>query len=98
VINIASVVGLSGERREVARSGDFVARLEAMLGGYAAPEDEPPPSLRDARDLLERVYLSVVLTRTNGNVTQAAKLAGRNRTDFYDLLRRHALTAESRRA
>lgn len=91
-------VGLSGEKREVARSGDFVARLEAMLGGYAAPEDEPPPSLRDARDLLERVYLSVVLTRTNGNVTQAAKLAGRNRTDFYDLLRRHALTAESRLA
>jgi two-component system response regulator GlrR len=41
------------------------------------------------RDASERAYLDMVLQRSNGNVSAAAKLAGRNRTDFYDLMRRH---------
>jgi two-component system response regulator GlrR len=32
-----------------------------------------------------------ILKITGGNVTQAARLAGRNRTEFYRLLERHAL-------
>jgi two-component system response regulator GlrR len=32
-----------------------------------------------------------LLQITRGNVTQAAKLAGRNRTDFYKLLNRHGV-------
>jgi two-component system response regulator GlrR len=35
-----------------------------------------------------------LLQITRGNVTQAAKLAGRNRTDFYKLLARHGLQSE----
>ena len=31
---------------------------------------------------------------TGGNVSQAARLAKRNRTDFYKLLARHQLTPE----
>lgn len=49
----------------------------------------PLPTLKDARDAFERAYLVEVLRRANGNVTAAAQAAGRNRTDFYDLLRRH---------
>lgn len=30
---------------------------------------------------------------TEGNVTRAAELAGRNRTDFYKLLKKHELSA-----
>ena len=30
---------------------------------------------------------------TKGNVTQAARMAGRNRTEFYKLLSRHGLDA-----
>jgi two-component system response regulator GlrR len=37
----------------------------------------------------ERGYLTQLLKMTNGNVAQAAKLARRNRTDFYALLARH---------
>ncbi len=51
----------------------------------------PLPSLKDARDAFERAYIAEVLRRANGNVTAAARVAGRNRTDFYDLLRRHGL-------
>ncbi len=50
------------------------------------------PTLREARDAFERAYLEAVLERAGGNVTQAAKMAGRNRTDFYDLLGRHGVS------
>ena len=47
------------------------------------------PSLDEARKEFERGYLTQLLKMTNGNVAQAAKLAKRNRTDFYALLARH---------
>ncbi len=48
-------------------------------------------SLEEARSGFEREYLVRVLKITAGNVSQAAKLAGRNRTEFYKLLHRHAI-------
>jgi two-component system response regulator GlrR len=47
-----------------------------------------------ARDEFMRNYLVQLLQITRGNVTQAAKLAGRNRTDFYKLLGRFGLQSE----
>jgi two-component system response regulator GlrR len=45
----------------------------------------------DARREFERDYLTRLLKITGGNVTQAAKLAKRNRSDFYTLLNRHQI-------
>jgi two-component system, NtrC family, response regulator GlrR len=45
----------------------------------------------EARRRFEADYLTQLLKMTGGNVAQAAKLAQRNRTDFYKLLQRHAL-------
>jgi len=45
----------------------------------------------DARRQFEFDYLVGLLQMTRGNVTQAARLAGRNRTEFYKLLHRHSL-------
>jgi len=45
----------------------------------------------EARRGFESSYLVRLLKMTGGNVTQAAKLAQRNRTDFYKLLQRHSL-------
>jgi two-component system response regulator GlrR len=53
----------------------------------------PLPPLKEAREAFERAYLVEVLRRASGNVTAAARVSGRNRTDFYDLLRRHNLRA-----
>ena len=53
----------------------------------------PLAPLREAREVFDRAYLTEALRRAGGNVTQAAKLAGRNRTDFHDLLRRHEIAA-----
>jgi len=52
-------------------------------------------SFTDARDEFTRNYLSQILQITMGNVSQAARLAKRNRTDFYKLLARHDLNPDS---
>jgi two-component system, NtrC family, response regulator GlrR len=61
-----------------------------------ALKDEPLPlaSLEQARGAFEREYLVRILRMTGGNVTQAAKLAQRNRTEFYKLLERHQLESK----
>jgi two-component system response regulator GlrR len=48
--------------------------------------------LDEARRAFEHDYLVRLLKTTAGNVTQAARLAQRNRTEFYKLLQRHNLT------
>jgi two-component system response regulator GlrR len=48
-------------------------------------------SFDEARSLFIRSYLSQVLQITGGNVSQAARLAKRNRTDFYKILQRYLL-------
>lgn len=48
-------------------------------------------SFEQARKQFERDYLTQLLKITDGNVSQAAKLAQRNRTEFYKLLQRHQI-------
>ena len=48
-------------------------------------------SLDEAKRRFEHDYLVQLLKMTRGNVSQAARLAKRNRSDFYSLLARHAL-------
>jgi two-component system response regulator GlrR len=50
-------------------------------------------SFEDARKRFERDYLTRILKLTKGSVTQAARLARRNRTEFYKLLQRHGIEA-----
>ena len=49
------------------------------------------PSYADARDQFSRDYLVRNLQSTAGNVSKSARLAKRNRTDFYKLLTRYRL-------
>jgi len=53
------------------------------------------PTLDDAKNSFERRYIASLLRATDGNVTAAAKIAGRNRTEFYNLLSRHCLQPEA---
>lgn len=46
-------------------------------------------SFDTARKNFEQQYLINLLKATQGNVTQAARIAGRNRTEFYKILQRH---------
>ena len=49
-------------------------------------------SYADAKQRFERNYLVQLLKLTDGNVADAARIADRNRTEFYRLLRKHELT------
>ena len=54
--------------------------------------NQNPPQilpLAEARQAFEQDYLIRLLQSTNGNVSKAARIAKRNRTDFYKLLNRH---------
>ena len=51
-------------------------------------------TLKDARDEFDKKYLISVMRVTNGNVASAARIAGRNRTEFYKLLSMHGLDAD----
>lgn len=64
-----------------------VATVEEALGDAS---DGLVP-LAEAREAFTRNYLTRLLTMTDGNVTRAAKLAQRNRTEFYKLLSRHGV-------
>jgi two-component system, NtrC family, response regulator GlrR len=52
------------------------------------------PGFDEARDEFTRSYLVQLMQVTQGNVSQAARLAKRNRTDFYKLLSRHGVDPE----
>jgi two-component system response regulator GlrR len=49
------------------------------------------PTYSEARDRFSRDYLAANLQRTAGNVSQSARIAKRNRSDFYKLLARYRL-------
>ena len=49
-------------------------------------------SFAQARQRFEREYLVGLLKLSDGNVTDAARVADRNRTEFYRLLQKHGLT------
>jgi len=64
---------------------------ESLVGQALDAGDSSLTPLDEARRAFERDYLVRILKITGGNVTKAARLAGRNRTEFYRLLERHAL-------
>lgn len=65
------------------------ALVEQALEG----ENTALPTFAEARNQFEMNYLRKLLQITKGNVTHAARMAGRNRTEFYKLLSRHELEA-----
>jgi len=69
-----------------------------MVPAQAAPEEETP-GFRKAKQRavgeFERQYLTELLEKTRGNLTQAAVLAGQDRSAFGRLVRKHGLRPSS---
>jgi len=77
-------------RQNVASSRDSLMSeefVEKSLGSAASHL----PSYDDARDQFSHEYLLRNLKSTSGNVSKSARIAKRNRTDFYKLLTRYRL-------
>ena len=69
---VEQAVALCGDRGD---PGSLVRQALDAGDSALTPLDE-------ARRAFERDYLARILKITGGNVTQAARLAGRNRTEF----------------
>ncbi len=68
--------------------------ISAALVARALHDKEPGKDLSyaNAKQQFEREYLIRLLKITDGQVTMAARLAGRNRTEFYRLLGKHQIS------
>ena len=90
--NIRQLYNIVRQNAALSRSPVISGELvQSSLGEHAGKL----ASFSEARDEFTRNYLSQILQITMGNVSQAARLAKRNRTDFYKLLARHELNPDS---
>jgi two-component system response regulator GlrR len=76
----------------VAMATDEIITPELIACSMSGEDDAP--SLQDARKNFEKEYLADLMARNHGNVSQAAKAAGKYRADFYELLHKHGLDPE----
>ena len=77
------------EQCVVLSSGDLIPA--ALVSEALRDQSGDVPSLDEAKLAFERRYLAGILRTTEGNISNAARMAGRNRTEFYRLLQRHEL-------
>ena len=54
-------------------------------------EDGKLKPLKEAKNEFEKNYIANLLSLSQGNVSRAARLSGKYRSDFYDLLKKHNL-------
>lgn len=81
--------------RTAALSPGRVISVELVRKALGEPDAAVAP-LDEARDVFIKDYLMQTLRIAEGNVSRAARLAGRNRTDFYKLMRRYGVQSGTR--
>ena len=57
-------------------------------------QNEDIPSFRDAKRSFEHEYVTRVLRLCKGNISRAARIAKKDRKDFYDVMRRNAINPQ----
>jgi two-component system response regulator GlrR len=83
---LGNVEELSERIRQAVRlAGDGAISAEALL---LATESEEVPSFKEAKRAFETRYVEGLLRRCGGNISRAARLAKKDRKDFYDVIRR----------
>ena len=79
----------------VAMTHEDIINEDLILQTEGAVSQEALKSLKEARDAFEKNYLIYLLEVCKGNVSKAARLAGKHRPDLYDLLKKHGLNLSS---
>ena len=72
-------------RQALRLTGNGAISAEALM---LSAELETIPSFKEAKRAFERRYVSGLLRRCEGNISHAARLAKKDRKDFYDVIRR----------
>ena len=84
------------ERAMVMTDGHIISADDLLLRPGAtdsAPNTQTVPAgnLKEARQQWEKLYLERLLRECGGNVSEAARRAGKYRSDLYNLLRKHEI-------
>ena len=77
----------------VAMTTQDVITEDLILPAQTGEGDRLRP-LKEAKQGFEKNYVVQILELTRGNISRAAKLAGKYRADFYDLLKKYDLNPE----
>ena len=72
-------------RQAIRLAGDGAITAEALV---LSAEGEDVPSFKEAKRAFETRYVRGLLRRCGGNISRAARLAKKDRKDFYDVIRR----------
>jgi two-component system response regulator GlrR len=69
-------------------AGEEIEPQDLMLGWSS---EDGIPSFREAKRAFEREYVMRLLRICQGNISRAARLARKDRKDFYDVMRRNTI-------
>ena len=72
-------------RQAIKLSGNAAITAEALL---LAAEGDNIPTFKEAKRAFEARYVTGLLRHCSGNISRAARLAKKDRKDFYDVIRR----------
>jgi two-component system response regulator GlrR len=72
-------------RQAIKLAGNGAITAEALL---LAGDGDEVPSFKEAKRAFETRYVTGLLRRCSGNISRAARLAKKDRKDFYDVIRR----------
>ena len=72
-------------RQAIRLAGQGAISAEALM---LSTEGEEVPSFKDAKRAFETRYVEGLLRRCSGNISRAARMAKKDRKDFYDVIRR----------
>jgi two-component system response regulator GlrR len=72
-------------RQALALAGSGAISIEALL---LSTDGDDIPSFKEAKRGFETRYVESLLRRCGGNISRAARLAKKDRKDFYDVIRR----------
>jgi two-component system response regulator GlrR len=82
----------------VMAKGDIVdVEALSLAGGSPGPGGGDFPTFRQAKTEFERNYVVQALRISVGKVAAAARLAGKDRKDFYDLMKKHRIDPDAYR-
>ena len=82
------------KRAVIMADGKNVTAADLDLPGSSSGSGEPLPiNLRAAREVADRRAIRQALTRTENNISSAAKLLGISRPTLYDLMKQYQLSA-----
>lgn len=76
----------------IAMTSDDILSEDLILQTQAI-DHEPLRPLKEEKNEFEKNYITRLLSLTRGNVSKAAKQAGKYRPDFYTLMKKHNLEA-----